>query len=332
MSMLLKDKFDIFFDEQNNVYQIRTKNDVIIVEFSDLEKESLFNKILKLYNEKEFYTFIQLKSKLVKDYPYDKILDVIQELLECDLLNADNFEVDDEIVPLSPQQISFMNPNKSFSDLSEIKLGIIGEKAFGEIIKEKALIYGYSLINLLYFNDNLEEQDIRNMFEANDFVIVDTSLWNPYYMDLINETALKLNRPWLLVEGLVDMINYSIGPIFHGQETGCYECYKNRLRSNDEFLVYTQSYESYLKKGKKSSKCDTVPKLVKDLAADIIIMDISKFIGSWYIPETWRTCLMVNTQNFTVTKHYFLKAPICQVCNPILDYNPHPWLESVTLK
>lgn len=35
-------QFDIFFDSQNKVYQVRTKSDTLIFEFPDPEEENLF--------------------------------------------------------------------------------------------------------------------------------------------------------------------------------------------------------------------------------------------------------------------------------------------------
>jgi ribosomal protein S12 methylthiotransferase accessory factor len=259
--MKIKEKYDIIFDEQNNAYQVRTKNDVIIIEFSDSEKESVFKDILHLYEEQTFYTFLQLKTKLISKYSYEKILDVVRELQECQLLTDDNFETDIEEDKLN--NITSFISNNQFGNLSEIKLGYIGDKELGRKIKDRAGEYGYEKFNMHQLNDKLGESEIRLIFENNDFIIIDSSIWNPCLMELINEIALELKRSWLLVEGLVDYAFFSIGPLFHGRETGCYECYKNRLRSNDEFLHYTQSYEAYLKKEKKSAKPDIVPKLVE---------------------------------------------------------------------
>ena len=331
--MKIREKYDIFFDERNGVYQIRTKSDAIVIEFSDLEKETIFKEILNLYEKRSYYTFQQIEEKLISKYSYEKIFDVIKELQDCFLLTKDNFETDIEpsVANNDLNEVpSYIN--RRLNSLSDAKLGYIGDKELGEIIKNRAFEYGYEKWESYNLNDKIEESIIRNIFENNDFIIVDSLIWNPHIIDLINEIALESDRPWLFIEGSIDLINFSIGPIFHGRETGCYECYKNRLRSNDDFAQYSQSYEAYLKKNKKSAKPDNIQKLVKEFVACIIVIDISKFIAGWYIPETWRTCLLINTQNFNIVKHSFLKAPVCYKCNPLLDYNPSPWLESVTLK
>lgn len=320
--------FDIFFDEDNNAYQVRTKNDVIVIEFSDEEKKKIFENIIKLYDKKDFYTFSQLVKNLSVNFFHDKILDVIKELLDCSVLNSENFENAAEEIPEQNSIPSWIN--EEYKDLSDVSLGFIGDKEFAERFKEKADFYEYKSCNYLDIT-NINENKIEKFILSNDFLIVDTSRWNPYYTDLINEIALINNKPWLLVEGPIDPINFSIGPIFHGKETGCYECYMKRLRSNDEFLTYSMAYERFLRTNKKTSKPDKIKTIVKDLVATIIIIDISKYIGGWYIPELWRNSIVINTGNFEISKHFFLKAPICHKCKPELDYNQSPWFESITL-
>lgn len=328
--MSLKEKYDVFFDNENNVYQVRTKSDAITISFIDEEKELIFKDILDLYEKKDFYTFQQIQEKLISKFPYSKILDVIQELQAVSILNSDNLEENPEI---SKKETAFLPwLNEEYKPLSEIRIGFIGEKELGEKIKEKAITYKYKDIDINKLNDKTQESDIKNLMSLNDFVIVDSSIWNPYLMEQINDIALTLNCPWLLIDGLIDPINYSIGPIFHGQDSGCYECYRNRIRSNDEFFPYTKAYENYLKQDKKTAKPDIVSESIKDIIANIVVMDISKYLGGWYPPETWRASLIFNTQNYQSSKHNFLKAPICYKCNPTLDYNTSPWLESITLK
>lgn len=323
-------QYDIFFDESNNIYQIRTKQDVIVIEFSDEKKEDIFKAIIDLYEKEDFYTFKQLQKKIAIQYPYEKFIDVVQELLNCSVLNTNNFEknCDNVFQPQdSPKWI-----HKEIQDLNSLTLGFIGDKVFGKKVKEKALLQGYNKCNLLETGPNLNIDEVYSIFDICNFVIVDLSNWNPLLIEKINEYALSKNYPWFLIEGLIDPINFSIGPIFYGRETGCYECYSSRLRSNDEFVTYNQSYERYLRLNNRYAKPDEVSILIKDLAATIIIIDISKFIGGWYVSETWRATLVLNTSNFNIIKHDFLKAPYCVKCKPELDYNQFPWFDSVTLK
>ena len=94
------------------------------------------------------------------------------------------------------------------------------------------------------------------------------------------------------------------------------------------FFIITK----YLETEKASAKPDlNIQPVVKDMASAIVIADMLKFLYAWYPPETWKCCILINPSNYEVEKHTFIKAPICHVCKPALDYNPAPWLESVTL-
>lgn len=328
--MSLKGKYDIFYDNENNVYQVRTKSDAITISFIDDEKELIFKNIIDLYEKKDFYTFQQIQRKLISKFPYSKILDVIQELYAVSILNSDNLEESSEILKNETDFLPWLN--EEYKSLSEIKIGFIGEKELGVKIKEKALLSKYKEVSIRNLDGKVDESEIKKIISENDFLIVDSSVWDPYLMEQVNDIALSLNCPWLLIDGLIDPVNYSIGPIFHGQDSGCYECYRNRVRSNDEFFSYTKVYENYLRENRKMAKPDVVSEPIKDIIANIVVMDISKYLGGWYPPETWRASLIFNSQNYQFSKHNFLKAPICYKCNPILDYNTSPWLESITLK
>lgn len=328
----MRKKYDVFFDEENDLYQVRTKNDILVIEFSDKEKDLIFQEILDRYDKEDFCTFKMLRKVLVPKYSYEKVLDVISHLQECALLNTENFEAEENIFPA---EVPMMDPiwvDKEFKDLSALHIGHIGEKEFAQIIKEKAELYDYKYFHFLEMTDELQDQEMVRLFENSDFVIVDLLLWNPYRMERINRIALDTKKPWLLVEGLVDMTNFSVGPIFHGKETGCYACYSRRLRANDEYFVYNVAYANYLQDRRQCAKPDKISVLVKEWMASVVVLDISKYIGGWYVPETWRNSLIFNTQNYMVAKQPFLKAPICTECKPELDYNPSPWFESVTLK
>ena len=62
------------------------------------------------------------------------------------------------------------------------------------------------------------------------------------------------------------------------------------------------------------------------------LLEVKKFIMQWSIPSTWRTIIKIDIDSFDLDKHSLLKKPFCEVCKPKLEYNPAPWLESITLK
>lgn len=317
--------FNIFFDRDNNVYQVRTKTDTTIVEFTDSAKEQIFNDIVKLYDSHDKMSFVSIRKLLPMADP-NKLLDVVKELQDCGILNELNFEM--EVSGAVPDLYSNEINHKP---VSELKMSYIGDVAFGKLVKSKSVEYNVEHFTV-YSIDDLTDERIESILKESDFTIVDSLSWNPYKMGLINEKALKHTKPWLLIEGLTFCGKFSLGPIFYGRYTGCYECYKNRIRSNDEFIDFNDSYKKYLEASKKSAKPDlNIQPVAKDMAAAIVMADVLKYLYSWFPPETWRCCILINPSNYEIEKHTFIKAPICHACKPALDYNPAPWLESVTL-
>lgn len=327
--MLLTDKYDIFYDPANSAYQIRSKTGVVVVEFSDKEKEGIFTAVIQLYKERQSYSFSEITRTLSSTYSLDKVMDVIGELEECGVLSEDFLLIDREQLQ-GANYAGYAQPRNA--TLGNKTLGYIGAKVLGEEIRSKAKNYGYRRVVFYQPVESFSLGKVQDVFSRSDFVIVDAARWNPELLDNINMVALDMNRPWLLVDGMFDSRYFSVGPIFWGRSTGCYECYKRRLRSNDEFANYTNSYEDFLRDHHSFSKPDSIPNLVAKYMSCFIVIDISKYIGGWYIPETWRANVVFDISRFSVVRHVFLKTPICHICNPMLDYNPSPWLEAVTLR
>ena len=199
-----------------------------------------------------------------------------------------------------------------------------------DFLSEKAKNFGYKHIQKLHLK-SVKEEDVLKFIKESDFFIVDADDWNPYYLEFINKEAIKNEKSWLLIRGITGN-SASIGPIFSGRDTGCYCCLNSRIKSNLQFLSYFEPYEDYLKKNKLSSKSFKPSPLIYDIISSIAILEISKFINNWAVPETWRHLINFNIFTYETQKHFLLKQPFCPVCKPEIEYNPSPWLESVTLK
>jgi len=319
--------FDIFFDEFNSLYQVRTKSNTTIIEFTDTEKENIFKEIILLYASQNKHSLLSFQKKL-KGVDSFKLMDVVKELQACDVLNHENFESDEPQV----QDYPVHTTQREYLSVTGVTLSYLGEKDLGKIIKETALKNRFEKVKN-YILSELNEDYIRKIINESDFFIVDALEWNPEKMNFINQYALKKNKPWLIVEGTNFGGKFSMGPIFHGKYTGCYNCYKSRLNSNDEFHSYNQAYENYLTKNNLSAKPDrNITPATREMAASIIITDITKYLEGWYPPEMWKGSILLNPSNYQLERHEFIKAPLCATCKPSLDYNQAPWFESVTLK
>lgn len=323
-------EFDIFYDSQNNVYQVRTKRDALVFEFPDQEEEQIFQAILRLYDKSDMQSFNTIKRELAQ-YNQSKILDVVQELQKCNLLNSSNFS---DCIPNDIPDSGLYSVWHGISAfLDKCKLCFVGHKQLGEHVVEKAKSFGYTSIEMIYTpNDSLDEEKIKEIAVKSDFVIMDATFWSPLLLSSFNTVMLELNKPWLYIDGMIDRIHYSVGPLLHGEETGCYECLVKRMDSNDYNRTYTESYCKYLTESKKFSKNKLCSEPIEDIIASIILLDINKYILGTGVPETWKNTLLFNTSNYSITKQYFLKNPLCDYCNPKLPYAFSPWMETITLK
>lgn len=320
--------FDIFFDEVNNVFQVRTKSKAFVIEFPDLEEKAIFQAIIDKYRTKSFYTFAELKGKL-KHFNDCKITDVIQELIACGILNSENFENGNT----SENSMPFQVWNGITLRPDGIRITYIGQKNLGEKIRLYASLKGYNNIECIFVpEEKIKESRLQKIVEKSDFVIMDANNWNPLLLSNFNELMLKENKPWLFISGLVDTINYSIGPIFHGKETGCYSCLESRIFSNDNNAQYTKEYKQFLLDNNKFSKHTSVDELIENIIANIVVVDVIKYISGSGVPEMWKNNLLFNIHNYTLHKHYLLKNPLCQTCNPELQYSISPWIDGIIPK
>lgn len=323
-------QFDIFHDSQNKVYQVRTKSDTLIFEFPCPEEEKIFLAILNLLEKSAILNFKSIQKELCH-FEQSKVLDVVQELQKCTLLNSSNYS--DYVQEHTSTTDTYCKWHGISAFSGQCKLCFIGHKQLGERIVDKAKSQGYTSIDVIYTpTDVFSETKIKEIAKTYDFVIMDATFWNPLLLSCFNTAMLAQNKPWLYIDGMIDNANYSIGPIFHGKETGCYECLVSRMESNDFNRPYTEAYRKYLTERNIFSKNKICSIPIEDIVASIVILDVNKYMLGLGVPETWKNLLLLNISNYSVTKHYFLKNPLCEECNPKLPYTISPWMETITLK
>jgi bacteriocin biosynthesis cyclodehydratase domain-containing protein len=318
--------YDIFEDKENNVYQIRTKGDVFLVRFEGDEKKEIFLHIIKITREKN-HSFKDLMKALKNKFEESKVMPVINELKESGIFNE-----------------YYTNPKK---DVKGLALGLLGKQDFSRLKTEKTLeVIGsgelfdafkkitnkgdFGSLNFTKIGNKNNEALIEKAFKRSDLVIVESNRWNPNFLEKVNQIALIQNKPWMLVRGMWRGYG-SIGPLFYGKETGCYECLSARVKSNIEHLQYFLAYERHLKEEDKSAQPDWAPTGFHEIIASSAIFDGLKFLTEWDVPETYNN--IVNfLPSLTTEKHKLLKNPLCGTCKPELEYNLSPWIANIALK
>ncbi|MFO7827411.1 MAG: TOMM precursor leader peptide-binding protein [Bacteroidales bacterium] len=319
------ENFDIFKDDRQNCYQLRTKTNAYVLEFDDKEREYIFLEIASHLKQNNDLTLKDLRGKLQSKTNESKVIDVLKALDEYRLLP---FEISREIT--DTKESSDNQYSSDVKQTSDFVLSIFGQGKLTEKIEKQTSIENFKNVKSHLFSDKLDtEKEVSN----SDFLIVDANEWSPYYIELINELALKYNKPWLYVGG-IEETSIKIGPLFYGKETGCYNCLIRRIKSNHDNPTFLNSYENYLKYNKKSAKPDIIPNsgIIYNIVANLALLEVMKFIEAWSLPVTWRCVLNLNIISLDLRKHNLLKIPFCEVCKPKLEYNPAPWLEAITLK
>lgn len=319
--------FDIYEDRKNGTFQVRTKTDVYAIEFQDPEKAALFIELAGLLNKDPDAALTGLVNKLERSYPKEKIFDVLQELDANNFLSFENARELTKTLGLKKDDPYGVGEQK----LSTISF--VGEKSLGKLFAKKAEQYGFPQVKLFTNITEADDQQIRQVLADSDFLVVDGHHWNPLFLERFNELAVEAAKPWLYLGG-IEGGSMKIGPIFWGEECGCYHCLKLRIKSHDAYLNYSEEYENHLKANNLTAKPDRLPgyDILVDMIAGYAVLETSKFLHCWSVPETWKSYVSINVFNYGMTKHHLLKVPFCEVCQPELAYAPAPWLEPVTLR
>lgn len=312
--------YDIFKDEDNGCYQIRSKSSIHAIVFDEEISEKIFLKIVKISSKGKTLNLQKIKKDLLTEFEESKIMSVLHNLREAGLIPEDknSYSADRE---------------SSFKSISDTSLAIVGSSKLSKAIMQVNEIKEFKTVDTFVYEITDFEDKISQIFDNYDFVIVDAHQWSPFHIEIINSIAVKLNKPWLYVFG-VNEANIEIGPLFYGKETGCYNCLISRIKSNHAYPQYLTSYENYLRELKRPSASSDISHdgLVYSIIANFAIYETVKFIEGWVLPMTWQSIVTINLYNYASSIHTLLKKPLCEVCKPTIKYNPAPWLDKVTLK
>ena len=335
------ENFHIIRQEETEEVQLRTKNEVMLIEFDDPEKRQIFDLIVKKYADQP--SKLKLFNKrfirsLENKFGKEKVFSVLEELRDFDILPQPLYRyINNEDPDSENGQAQQKGPPKEERYmLTSVNLLIIGSKLGVDIMKQKASPLKFKSIETKSFKDKWDKSSVENAIKEADFMIVESSQWNPDYLQWINKQALSRNLPWLLVEGL-NLSQIKVGPIFFGRETACYNCLVKRLESNkDEVLLdYDKQYENYLLENDLLSKPDQSlfnPVQLYEILANLALIEITKYFKYWSVPALWGHYVALDVFTFKMERHRVLKVPHCLACKPKLEYNSSPWLETIALK
>lgn len=331
----------VFKDEYNNGYQIRTKNQASFVQFDDEEKEKIFLNLVEYLQKKDTVTIIDAKQFLMqKKYSEPFVLDVLNNCIENDILvKFDYNKAEETIFSLQSGEINTPQEKESiYLQCATKKIVIMGDGELSDILQQTLKKYPYKHIDVKktkdFNNDNLSDELQKWMEKENmDFILVNAQEWNPYFLYHFNSVALKLNKPWLLING-IENNSLRIGPLFYGKESGCLHCLQTRQKANMEHASFFAAYENFLMDKKMVASLDYYPNqtIYFNIISQLIQLELFYFFEEWQVPNTWRNMFYFNVNNYKTEYHTLLKLPYCEVCKPELKKSITPWLDGIIEK
>ena len=332
--------YDVFFDQANNCFQLRTKTNVYLIEFDDTEKSDIFGALVNMAKSNGA-TIDKMVRSLKKQHPEEKVIEVLVTLGDYGLIPYDPAYRGENGQNGNGQQtaeaVTQQAGNTGERQFSEEKIiAIFGESALTRELQQCIGDAGFRGVKQYPVERMCRDSDfsaLDDILDKTDFVVADGTEWNPVFLDQLNRRALEKNKPWMYAGG-IEGRQIKFGPIFYGRETGCYYCLSQRIKSNHEHGSYLNSYEQHLTASRSSARPDGLPHatLFNRVIAALTTAEITKFFEHWHIPVTWRSYISMDISTYEVIKHHLLKVPYCDVCKPELLYNPAPWLESVALR
>ena len=313
--------YDIIELDNNGAFQIVCGGESYKIEFEQDYERSMFEEFIDCKNSK----YSTLIKKFLKKYDKQQVYLFFNQLKESGLFY---FETEEEL--FKGRFYEFIEDVSHKQKLEQTTLvGLIGKKE-SNIVK---FLKDSDFNNFVYLDMNKleKENDVESIIKRSDFLVYDASLYNPTSIMDFNKLAIKYKTPWLLIQGVRNGKGY-LGPLFFGKDTGCYNCFLKRIKSN---LVYDQEYvgyESWLVKNKLFSKKGRHDKSYDRIVASLAILEIKKFVLDFGFPHTYGNLIEVDFDKYQTQLHTLYKVPFCEICYEDVEFSRAPWLSPATLE
>jgi bacteriocin biosynthesis cyclodehydratase domain-containing protein len=218
---------------------------------------------------------------------------------------------------------------REIAALSDRSIGVISASPLGDALKAQPVLKKAERLDLARRN---VADAFSGFISRHELVVFDASAASPSLLSAYNRAAIAQSRPWLLVQGMFEGAGH-VGPLFLGSETGCYDCFRARLRSNAAGLASLTRYESWLDETGRLSRAASIPSAsFLNLIAAVAAMEIEKFLTGFDLAQSFGYLLDINMRTYSVTPHRLYKAPFCETCAGPFEDRTAPWLDAITLE
>lgn len=153
----------------------------------------------------------------------------------------------------------------------------------------------------------LESLNIQ-VSQDGDIAVVLTDDYLQVGLDTFNQKALQSQRPWMLVKPVGKTL--WVGPIFHPQKTGCWECLAQRLRANRPMEAFIQKQKGIATMPTSLAVLPSTLQTGLNLAAT----EIAKWIVQGENQLLEGNLVTFDTIAWQTETHALVKRPQCPVC------------------
>lgn len=145
--------------------------------------------------------------------------------------------------------------------------------------------------------------------QPGDFLIVVTDDYLQPGLEAINEEALKLDRPWMLVKP----IGFTpwIGPIFVPGSSGCWRCLAQRLRANRQMEKYIRDHSEV--EGPIVTSLASLSATI-GAAENLAVAEVERFLKVSREGSLEGRLLSMDLLSIVTQEHVLVRRPQCRSC------------------
>jgi bacteriocin biosynthesis cyclodehydratase domain-containing protein len=326
--------YDIFEDDRHGVFQVRHKDEATTIEFRDDTRRTVFVQIVEHLADHPAASSSALFDVCdADDEPL--VMDVIDQLTELGIIS-------DETVRSLPRSLLeaqdglFSRGGSEYGAASELQeqiaqtnLTFFQSPHLADLLDAKARTNGFECLTHFDVTASYTQEDVDRIVGDADLMVVNGDPWNPQLLEWINHAALEHQTPWIFLSG-TDATQGTVGPLFFGDRSGCYECLLQRQKSCKDFLPYFEAYEQTLRDREMTGQPGRTYAAVYDLLVSIAMLEAVKFVTKAAVPVLYKQFLTLQVRDYEVQTHSVLKVPDCPACGQD-ELRPSPWLEPVSL-
>lgn len=316
---MLKDRFDIVKGDGRS-YQLHCAGKMYKIDFDDPVMLEMFE-ILVSSN----YTYPRLVEKLIKKYSKNVILDFFKNLKENNLI----FYEDDDALMKGKLYDPEIDINVKWKEMNVGLILTTGNSQAVDIAKKSDL--AECKFSIFKYDNSSGQEKLEQFVSDKQFVIVDKTSYIPALLNMLNEVAIKRNLPWLLLS-CIRANKAFVGPLFYGEQTGCYSCFEKRVKSAFPNFKELVVYEKWLDEQNHPSCMGHVEQSLYKLAYQFAILEVKKFLLNYGFPHTYKQVLEVDFNEYNTQWHHFYKVPFCPHCNHKQKDACTPWLDPISLE